>query len=93
MLTGMREAIRAFHMLRGEDAFGRTAAALVEKDAVRKRKKASTDKRPVRQGYRQRFKSHMLQAASVTTIKHVQKLMAVHHTQMNREVQQYILNS
>lgn len=48
MLTGMREAIRAFHMLRGEEAFGRAAAAQVDKDAVRKRKKVSTDKSPVR---------------------------------------------
>ena len=39
MLTGMREAIRAFHILRGEDSFGGAAAAQVEKDAVRKRKK------------------------------------------------------
>lgn len=39
MLTGMREAIRAFHMLKGEDAFGKAAALQVETDAVRKRKK------------------------------------------------------
>ena len=39
MLTGLREAIRVFHMLKGEDAFGKVAAALVDKDAVRKRKK------------------------------------------------------
>lgn len=41
MLTGLREAIRVFHMLKGEDAFGKAAAALVDKDAVRKRKKVS----------------------------------------------------
>ena len=41
MLTGLREAVRVFHMLKGEDAFGKAAAALVDKDAVRKRKKAS----------------------------------------------------
>ena len=39
MLTGMREAIRVFHMLKGEEEFGKAAAALVDKDAVRKRKK------------------------------------------------------
>ena len=48
MLTGMREAVRAFHMLQGEDAFGRAAAAQVDKDAVRKRRKVSTDKSPAR---------------------------------------------
>ena len=41
MLTGLREAIRVFHMLKGEDAFGKAAAALVDKDAVRMRKKVS----------------------------------------------------
>ena len=39
MLTGLREGVRVFHMLKGEDAFGKAAAALVDKDAVRKRKK------------------------------------------------------
>ena len=48
MLTGMREAVRAFHMLQGEDAFGRAAAAQVDKDAVRKCRKVSTDKSPAR---------------------------------------------
>ena len=39
MLTGVREAVRAFHALRGEDSFGRAAAAQVDRDAVRKRRK------------------------------------------------------
>ena len=39
MLTGLREGVRVFHMLKGEDTFGKAAAALVDKDAVRKRKK------------------------------------------------------
>ena len=39
MLTGLREAIRVFLTLKGEEAFGKAAAALVDKDAVRKRKK------------------------------------------------------
>ena len=39
MLTGVREAVRAFHALRGKDSFGRAAAAQVDRDAVRQRRK------------------------------------------------------
>ena len=67
MLTGVREAVRAFHALHGEDAFGRAAAAQVDRDAVRKRRKVG---RPRTLPAQSRRHQHAAFTASFACIPH-----------------------